>query len=97
VKDIHQRYMGGRCQSGSPLEASDLRFAAALLNHRVFAEPGQRKPKQLLAQVYEKPVYATENAVWRNRGQSTLRLLGAVVLADVVDADEVRRAGHSGG
>ncbi|MFC7261668.1 alkyl/aryl-sulfatase [Streptomyces lutosisoli] len=44
----------------------DLRFAATLLNHCVFADPDADKPKQLLAQVYEKLAYATENAVWRN-------------------------------
>ncbi|WP_369257822.1 alkyl/aryl-sulfatase [Streptomyces sp. R35] len=44
----------------------DLRFAATLLNHCVFAEPDAEKPKQLLARVYEKLAYATENAVWRN-------------------------------
>lgn len=46
----------------------DLRFAATLLNHCVFAEPDhdREKLKQLLAQVYEMPAYATENAVRRN-------------------------------
>lgn len=44
----------------------DLRFAATLLNHCVFADPDHRPAKQLLAQVYEKLAYATENAVWRN-------------------------------
>jgi alkyl sulfatase BDS1-like metallo-beta-lactamase superfamily hydrolase len=44
----------------------DLRFAATLLNHCVFAEPDRKKPRQLLAQVYEKLAYTTENAVWRN-------------------------------
>ncbi|GGN69174.1 alkyl sulfatase [Streptomyces albiflavescens] len=44
----------------------DLRFAATLLNHCVFAEPDSERPKELLAQVYEKLAYATENAVWRN-------------------------------
>lgn len=44
----------------------DLRFAATLLNHCVFAEPDAEKPKRLLAQVYEKLAYAAENAVWRN-------------------------------
>lgn len=44
----------------------DLRFAATLLNHCVFADPDNRQPRQLLAQVYEKLAFATENAVWRN-------------------------------
>lgn len=44
----------------------DLRFAAALLNHCVFDEPDHERPKGLLAQVYAKLAYSTENAVWRN-------------------------------
>ncbi|WP_030596542.1 alkyl/aryl-sulfatase [Streptomyces fulvoviolaceus] len=48
------------------LREGDLRFAATLLNHCVFADPDHQQSKQLLAQVYEKLAYATENAVWRN-------------------------------
>ena len=59
----------------------DLRFAATLLNHCVFAEPDQRKPKELLAQVHEKLAYATENAVWRN-----FCLTGAMELREGVKA-----------
>ncbi|WP_435863283.1 alkyl sulfatase dimerization domain-containing protein [Streptomyces prunicolor] len=33
------------------VRAGDLRFAATLLNHCVFAEPDRKKPRQLLAQV----------------------------------------------
>lgn len=74
----------------------DLRFAATLLNHCVFAEPDHdhEKPEQLLAQVYEKLAYATENAVWRN-----FYLTGAMELREGVkspsttsDSSDVRAA-----
>jgi alkyl sulfatase BDS1-like metallo-beta-lactamase superfamily hydrolase len=61
----------------------DLRFAATLLNHCVFADPEQEKPKHLLAQVYEKLAYATENAVWRN-----FYLTGAMELREGVRQPE---------
>ncbi|MES5822913.1 alkyl sulfatase dimerization domain-containing protein [Streptomyces sp. RG80] len=61
----------------------DLRFAATLLNHCVFADPGQRKAKRLLAEVYEKLAHATENAVWRN-----FYLTGAMELREGVRAPE---------
>ncbi|MGX1883929.1 alkyl/aryl-sulfatase [Streptomyces sp. NPDC055287] len=44
----------------------DLRFAATLLNHCVFARPEDRRARRELASVYERLGYATENAVWRN-------------------------------
>lgn len=61
----------------------DLRFAATLLNHCVFADPQQDKPKRLLAEVYEKLAHATENAVWRN-----FYLTGAMELREGVRAPE---------
>ncbi|MFI6683484.1 alkyl/aryl-sulfatase [Streptomyces sp. NPDC050485] len=44
----------------------DLRFAATLLNHCVFADPEDRDAKSQLASVYDRLGVATENAVWRN-------------------------------
>ncbi|WP_227998932.1 alkyl/aryl-sulfatase [Nocardia australiensis] len=46
--------------------AGDLRFAATLLNHAVFAEPGSSTAKEALAEVYERLGYGAENATWRN-------------------------------
>lgn len=44
----------------------DLRFASTLLNHAVYADPGNKNAKDALAEVYEKLGYGCENAVWRN-------------------------------
>ncbi|MFC7306480.1 alkyl/aryl-sulfatase [Streptomyces monticola] len=44
----------------------DVRFAATLLNHCVFARPDSRQARSELARVYEKLAYGCENAVWRN-------------------------------
>ncbi|MFG3301823.1 alkyl/aryl-sulfatase [Micromonospora chersina] len=48
------------------LAAGDPRFAAQLLQHAVFADPRHGDAKELLAQVYERLAYASENGVWRN-------------------------------
>nr|WP_206328400.1 alkyl sulfatase dimerization domain-containing protein [Streptomyces sp. S3(2020)] len=90
--------LGGMTQAVSAARAfirdGDLRFAATLLNHCVFADPKQEKPKRLLAQVYEKLAHATENAVWRN-----FYLTGAMELREGVrqpettsDSTDVRAA-----
>ena len=47
-------------------EQGDLRFAATLLGHAVFAEPGDRAAKQALAQVYDRLGQGAENGTWRN-------------------------------
>ncbi|MFI1464130.1 alkyl/aryl-sulfatase [Nocardia carnea] len=44
----------------------DLRFAATLLCHAVFAEPGHDGAKEALAQVYERLGHGAENGTWRN-------------------------------
>ena len=44
----------------------DLRFAATLLNHAVFADPGDSAARRLLAQVYTRLGHGAENATWRN-------------------------------
>jgi alkyl sulfatase BDS1-like metallo-beta-lactamase superfamily hydrolase len=46
--------------------AGDPRFAAQLLHHAVFAQPGRADAKELLAQVYERLGYGAENSTWRN-------------------------------
>ncbi len=48
------------------LEADDLRFAAQLLQHAVFAEPENQEAKELLAQAYERLGIGSENSTWRN-------------------------------
>lgn len=47
-------------------EAGDLRFAATLLNHAVFAVPESQNAKALLASTYERLGYGCENGPWRN-------------------------------
>ena len=47
-------------------EQGDLRFAAELASHAVFAEPGHGAARELLASVLEQLGYGAENATWRN-------------------------------
>jgi alkyl sulfatase BDS1-like metallo-beta-lactamase superfamily hydrolase len=47
-------------------DAGDLRFAAELLNHVVFADETNTTAKHLLADVYEALGYGCENGTWRN-------------------------------
>ncbi|TDD21512.1 alkyl/aryl-sulfatase [Nonomuraea diastatica] len=44
----------------------DLRFAATLLNHAVFADENDSAARRLLAQVYTRMGHGAENATWRN-------------------------------
>ncbi|WP_336208601.1 alkyl/aryl-sulfatase [Nonomuraea sp. LPB2021202275-12-8] len=56
---------------------NDLRFAAQLLNHAVFADEGNKEARDLLAEVYTRLGHGAENATWRNS-----YLMGALELAD---------------
>ena len=55
----------------------DLRFAAELLNHAVFADPDDMAAREALAAVYERLGYGAENAGWR-----TFYLTGALELRE---------------
>jgi alkyl sulfatase BDS1-like metallo-beta-lactamase superfamily hydrolase len=44
----------------------DLRFAAELASHAVFAEPDHQAARDLLASVLEQLAYGSESATWRN-------------------------------
>ncbi|MGP8303746.1 alkyl/aryl-sulfatase [Streptomyces inhibens] len=44
----------------------DLRFAATLLNHAVFAEPANLRARRELSLVYEQLGHGCENGTWRN-------------------------------
>ncbi|MEV7671028.1 alkyl sulfatase dimerization domain-containing protein [Streptomyces sp. NPDC088752] len=48
------------------IEQGDLRFAATVLNHLVFADPGGIEAKETLAQVYDRLGHGAENGTWRN-------------------------------
>ena len=47
-------------------EQDDLRFAAELASHAVFADPGHAEARELLASVLGRLAYGSENATWRN-------------------------------
>ncbi|MEU1881062.1 alkyl sulfatase dimerization domain-containing protein [Streptosporangium sp. NPDC020072] len=55
----------------------DLRFAATLLNHAVFADEDNTEARELLAEVYTRLGHGAENATWRN-----FYLAGAAELAE---------------
>ncbi len=70
-------------------EQGDLRFAAELASHAVFAEPGDPAARELLATILERLGYGAENATWRNSyltGASELR-------ANKIEHTEVSSAG----
>ncbi|MGW3351579.1 alkyl/aryl-sulfatase [Nonomuraea rubra] len=52
--------------AGRYVQEGDLRFAATLLNHAVFADPADSAARRLLAQVYTRLGHGAENATWRN-------------------------------
>ncbi|MGW5394960.1 alkyl/aryl-sulfatase [Streptomyces sp. NPDC003952] len=71
--ELARRYvdsMGGPEQTLNKARAyadsGDLRFAATLLNHLVFAEPGRTDAKEALAGVYDQLGQGAENGTWRN-------------------------------
>ncbi|MFG1681328.1 alkyl/aryl-sulfatase [Nonomuraea sp. NPDC049269] len=69
------------------LKEQDLRFAAQLLNHAVFADEGNKEARDLLAEVYTRLGHAAENGTWRN-----LYLTGALELSDGVVPATTERA-----
>ncbi|UGT42863.1 MBL fold metallo-hydrolase [Nocardia yamanashiensis] len=66
----------------------DLRFAAELLKHAVFAEPGNTAAKNALAEVYTTLGYGSENATWRG-----FYLMGAKELRDGIYPTALNLAG----
>ncbi|MGW4791018.1 alkyl/aryl-sulfatase [Nonomuraea sp. NPDC004297] len=52
--------------AGRYVKEGDLRFAATLLNHVVFADENDSAARRLLAQVYTRLGHGAENATWRN-------------------------------
>ena len=62
--------------AGRYADAGDLRFAAQLLKHAVFAEETNADARALLADVYERLGFGAENGTWRNfylQGAAELR------------------------
>ncbi|WP_326629902.1 MBL fold metallo-hydrolase [Nonomuraea fuscirosea] len=65
------------------IDDGDLRFAASLLNHAVFADEHDGQARAMLAEVYTRLGHGCENGTWRN-----FYLAGAQELTgDVVPAD----------
>jgi alkyl sulfatase BDS1-like metallo-beta-lactamase superfamily hydrolase len=48
------------------VDVGDLRFAAELLNHAVFADESNTEARELLATVYDRLGHGAENGTWRN-------------------------------
>jgi len=63
-------YMGGAdavvTKARKSVEDGDLRWAAQVLDHVVFAEPKHQAARDLLADVFERLGYGCENGTWRN-------------------------------
>lgn len=63
-------FMGGAdtvvAKARGSFEAGDLRWAAEVLNHVVFAQPDHAAARELLADTYEQLGYGAENGTWRN-------------------------------
>jgi alkyl sulfatase BDS1-like metallo-beta-lactamase superfamily hydrolase len=71
-------------------DEGDLRFAAELLKHAVFADPGDAVAREALAAVYERLGYGAENATWRS-----FYLSGALELRDGVKPPALSDIGAS--
>lgn len=64
------RAMGGAervlAEGRRAFEEGDYRWAARVLNHLVFAEPGHAAARTLLAQTHRQMAFQAESAIWRN-------------------------------
>jgi alkyl sulfatase BDS1-like metallo-beta-lactamase superfamily hydrolase len=89
----------------SYLDQGDLRFAAELLSHVVFADETHVGARELLASTFERLAYGCENATWRNcylTGAFELRsgvpdvkltvggMTGALTVTQILDAIAIR-------
>ena len=90
-------YMGGAAavlaRARGDLTKGEFRFAAQVLAHVVFAEPGNIEARGLLADAFEQLGYLSESATWRNAylfGAHELRLgMPAVPARSPVSLDTV--------
>jgi alkyl sulfatase BDS1-like metallo-beta-lactamase superfamily hydrolase len=55
----------GVAKARHSFKTGDLRWAAEILDHVVFAEPGHAEAKTLLGDVFEQLGYGSENGTWR--------------------------------
>ena len=74
-------FMGGSdavlARARKAFDAGDYRWVAEVVNHVVFAEPGNASARELQAETLRQLAYGAENATWRN-----FFLTGAKELAD---------------
>ncbi|WP_406331505.1 alkyl/aryl-sulfatase [Streptomyces sp. NBC_00203] len=70
------------------VDGGDLRFAATLLNHVVFADPSSTAAKEALAGVYDRLGHGAENGTWRN-----FYLTAALELREGPAASDIDTAG----
>jgi linear primary-alkylsulfatase len=87
-------YMGGAeavlGRAREALEQGDLRWVAEVVNHVVFADPGNRDARELQAEALQRLGHGAENAIWRNfflTGARELRegSLGTPTTADAAE------------
>lgn len=71
-------------------DKGDLRFAAELASHAVFAEPGNESAAELLADVFTRLGYGAECATWRNN-----YLTGAAELRQGSKTNQVDASGFA--
>jgi alkyl sulfatase BDS1-like metallo-beta-lactamase superfamily hydrolase len=67
-------------------DAGDLRFAAELASHAVFADTSSQPAKTLLAEVLTRLGYGAECATWRNNYLTGAQELGGTIAATPVSA-----------
>jgi len=64
------KYMGGADNildmATRSFDEGDYRWVAEVLNHLIFAEPGNKKARRLLANTYDQMGYQAESGVWRS-------------------------------
>lgn len=93
----HVDYMGGAetilPKARQALADGELRWAAQVLNYVVFADPGDKAARELLADVYDKLGHGSENGTWRNfylQGAAELRGNKAAASLDSASHDVAR-------
>lgn len=82
-----------RSKADAAIAGGEYRWAAMLLNHLVFADPGDRAAQEKLADVYTQLAYRTEAGTWRNiylTGAQELRHGVLVLPPPTVSLDLIR-------
>jgi alkyl sulfatase BDS1-like metallo-beta-lactamase superfamily hydrolase len=81
--------MGGAAavldKASAAVDAGDYRWAATMLDHLVFAEPGNTAARDLLARTYEQLGYQAESGPWRDEYLSGAQELRHGIQGDPLD------------